>query len=102
MKRNKEIESDGSSRSSSSSGNNICHNEITATKGAEGVGISNVGNSAVQIKRGSEGTKGFNERGNSYNISYNKISADDGAKETGIHNVSNTTYVMPSTTEKDR
>ncbi|CAL8991165.1 unnamed protein product [Prunus brigantina] len=93
MKRNKEKESDGSI---SSSRNNICQNEISATNGATGVGVSNFDNYAVQGKGGSEGTKGFPERGGGYNISGNKISAD-GARKVGIHNFGNTTF----TTEED-
>ncbi|ONI28063.1 hypothetical protein PRUPE_1G120300 [Prunus persica] len=96
MKRNKERDSDGSS----SSRNNICQNEITATNGATDVGVSNFDNYAVQGKGGSEGTKGFPERGGGYNISGNKISAN-GARKVGIHNFGNTTYGMPFTTEEN-
>lgn len=96
-KRNKERDRDGSS--SSSCRNNICQNEITATNATD-VGVSNFGNYAVQGKGGSEGTKGFPDRGGGYNISGNKISAD-GARKVGIHNFGNTTYGMPFTTEED-
>ncbi|PQM39900.1 hypothetical protein Pyn_03855 [Prunus yedoensis var. nudiflora] len=86
MKKNKERDGGGSS-----SRNNICQNEITATNGATDIGVSNFDNYAVQGKGGSEGTKGFPERGGGYNISGNKISAD-GARKVGIHNFGNTTY----------
>ncbi|ONI28064.1 hypothetical protein PRUPE_1G120400 [Prunus persica] len=88
------------SKSCATSRNNICQNEITATNGATDVGVSNFDNYAVEGQGGSEGTKGFPERGGGYNIFCNKISAD-GARDVGIRNFGNTTHGMPFTTEED-
>ncbi|CAL8991168.1 unnamed protein product [Prunus brigantina] len=96
MKRNEERDSDGGS----SSKNNICQNEITATNGATDVGVSNIDNYAVQGKVGSEGKKGFPGRSGGYNISGNKIKANK-ARNVGVHNIGNTTYSVPFTTEED-